>query len=297
MSILVIGGTGMVGSHVVRGLLAKGEAVRVLTRSADKADALPLGARGVIGDLQKPETLRWAMKGIDRVFLVTPLSPTETEEGVAAVAAANRGGIRHLVHLSVHNAPRAPHIPHFKSKLEIHKVLRDSGMPFTLIMPNNFFQNDLRYREAILERRIYPQPIGDIGLNRVDVRDIADAVVNALTQSGHEFQCYPLVGVEALLGQDVAEIYSHYLRREIRYGGNDLEIWEKEISRTLPEWLVHDLKIMYEFFQTHGLRAMEEDFVQQAKVLGHPPRSFHTFVRETVTAWTREGSREHAEVG
>ena len=95
MSILVIGGTGTVGSHVVRGLLAKGEAVRILTRSADHADLLPLEASSIIGDLRKPETLRCAMKGIDRVCLVTPLSPTEREEGLAAVketqAAASLG--------------------------------------------------------------------------------------------------------------------------------------------------------------------------------------------------------------
>jgi len=69
MSILVIGGTGMVSAHVVRCLLAKGEAVHVLTRSADKADALPLGASGIIGDLRKSEMLRWAMRVRDRAFL------------------------------------------------------------------------------------------------------------------------------------------------------------------------------------------------------------------------------------
>jgi len=291
MSILVIGGTGTVGRPVVQGLLAKGEPVRVLTRSADKADALPLGAQGIIGDLRKPNTLRWAMKGVDRVFLVTPLSPTETEEGLEAVAAANQAGVRHLVYLSIHHVDRAPYIPHFKSKLEIHKALRDSGMPFSLIMANNLFQNDLSYREAILEKRIYPQPIGAIGLNRVDVRDIADAVVNTLTQSGHEFSCYPLVGVAPLTGRDVAKIYSHYLGCEIRCDGTDLELWSKEAARIYPDWLVRNLKTMYQFFNTQGSRASEEDFVQQAKVLGKPPRSFCTFVRETVRAWTDEASR------
>ncbi len=297
MSILVVGGTGTVGSHVVRGLLAKGERVRVLTRSADKADALPLGARAIIGDLCKPETLRWAMMGIDRVFLATALSPTETEEGLAAVAAANRAGVRHLVYLSVHHAERAPHIPQFKSKVEIHKALRDSGMPFTLIMANDFFQNDLLYRESIQEKGIYPRPIGDLGLNRVDVRDIADAAVTILTQAGHEFHCYPLIGVEVLTGQDVADIYSHSLGREIRYGGNDLNLWEKKVMGTLPGWLVHNLKLLYESFQRHGLRASNEDFALQEKALDQFPRSFHTFVKETVTEWERDGAREHAKVG
>lgn len=163
MSILVVGGTGIVGSHVVRGLLAKGERVHVLTRSADKADAVPLGAGAIVGDPRKPETLRWAMMGVDRVFLVTAFSPTETEEGLAAVAAANRIGVRHLVYLSVYHADRTTHVPHLKSKAEIHKALRGSGMPFTLIMANNLFQNDLAYRESILEKGISPQPIGALG--------------------------------------------------------------------------------------------------------------------------------------
>jgi len=297
MSILVIGGTGTVGSHVVRGLLTKGEAVRILTRSADHADLLPLGASGIIGDLRKPETLRCAMKGIDRMFLVSPLSPTQGEEGMAVVAAAKRAGVRHLVYLSAHGVERAPYIPHFKSKVEIHKALRDSGMAFTLIMANNFFQNDLVYSESIIEEGIYPQPIGDIGLNRVDVRDIADAVVTTLTQTGHEFHCYPLIGVEVLAGQDVANIYSRALGREIRYGGNDLKVWEEKATRALPGWLVPDLRLMYELFQRHGLRASEEDFALQAKVLGHLPRCFHTFVRETVAVWERDGPCEHAAVG
>jgi uncharacterized protein YbjT (DUF2867 family) len=297
MSILVIGGTGMIGRYVVQGLVAKGEQVHVLTRSADKADGFPLGASGIIGDLHKPETLRWAMRGIDRVFLVTPLSSTETEEGLAVVAAAKRAGVRHLVYLSIYHVEQAPYIPHFKSKMEIQRALRESGMAFTVIMANNFFQNDLLYRESILKEGIYPQPIGDIGLNRVDVRDIADAVVTTLTQTGHEFHRYPLIGEEVLTGQDVSDIYTRTLGRKIRYGGNDLDVWGEKATHTLPGWLFQDLKLMYEFFQRHGLRASEGDFTLQAKVLGHPPRDYPTFVRETVATWMPDGHREYAKVG
>ena len=297
MSIFVIGGTGLVGSHVVQGLVTKGEQVHVLTRSADKADGFPLGASGIIGDLHKLETLRWAMKGIDSVFLVTPLSPTETEEGVAVVAAASRGGVRHLVYLSIYHVEQAPYIPHFKSKMEIQKALRESGMAFTLIMANNFFQNDLLYRESIFEEGIYPQPIGDIGLNRVDARDVADAVVTTLTQTGHEFHRYPLIGGEVLTGRDVAETYSRTLGRKVRYSGNDLDVWGDRARHALPGWLVPDLQRMYEFFQRHGLLASEADFPLQAKVLGHPPRDYPTFVRETVATWMPDRHREYAKVG
>ena len=84
-------------------------------------------------------------------------------------------------------------------------------------------------------------------MNRVDVRDIADAVVTTLTKTGHEFHCYPLIGVDVLTGQDMADIYGRSLGREIRYGRNDLEAWEKKATGTRLGCLVHDLKLIDEF--------------------------------------------------
>ncbi len=95
--------------------------------------------------------------------------------------------------------------------------------------------------------------------------------------------------MEVLTGQNVADIYSRSLGREIRYGGNDLNAWGRKAGQALPNSLAPELKLMYEFFQRHGLRASEADFALQAKVLGHLPRSFHTFVEETVTSWNEAG--------
>jgi hypothetical protein len=95
----------------------------------------------------------------------------------------------------------------------------------------------------------------------------------------------------------VAETYTRALGRKVRYGGNDLDVWGNRVARTLPGWLVQDLKLLYDFFQRRGLRATEEDFALQAKVLGHLPRSFQTFVEETIAAWEPDGSREHIIVG
>jgi hypothetical protein len=54
---------------------------------------------------------------------------------------------------------------------------------------------------------------------------------------------------------------------------------------------------MYEFVQRDGLLASEEEFDLQAKVLGHHPRCFRAFVKETVAAWERDSPREHATAG
>ena len=287
MSILVTGGTGTVGSQVVRRLVERGQHVSVLVRSTGTAKALPAGAQGIAGDLQDPGSLSKAMQGVERVFLLTPLSPIEADLGIAAVKVAKAAGVRHLVYMSVYKVEAGPHIPHFKSKIEIQKALKDSGIALTLIMPNNFYQNDDWFKQAILEYGVYPQPIGDIGLNRVDVRDIADAVANALTQPGHEGKRYALVGPDALTGKAVADTYSRYVGRTIKYGGNDLDAWEAQALKMMPDWMVHDLKIMYRFYQEQGLVASREDLAEQAKILGHSPRTFDAYVREVTTAWRK----------
>ena len=285
MRVVVTCGTGTVGSATVRKLVSQSVPVSVLTHSPEKSKSLPAGAQAVFGDFRKPETLTAALDGIDELFLITALSQSESEEGINMVQAAKQAAIKRVVLLSIHNVESAPHVPHFRSKMEIEAALHDSGIPSTILMPNNFFQNDYSFQQPINEFGVYPQPYGDIGLSRVDVRDIADAAVNALLQEGHEAERYPLVGPEALNGFQTAQIWSRHLGKEIRYAGNDLEAWGDQVHDLMQPWMVEDLKTMYAFFQQNGLKATEADLKQQAKILHHPPRDYGTFVAETARAW------------
>ena len=88
MKTLVIGGTGQVGSHVVKGLVGKGASVRVLSRSKDKASSLPAGVELVTGDLNDPMNARAAFQGVEAVFMANPVAQTEANEGICGVALA-----------------------------------------------------------------------------------------------------------------------------------------------------------------------------------------------------------------
>ena len=94
MKSLVIGGTGTVGSQVVRELVRRGVDVTVLTRSPDKVTRLPAGVAGVVGDLQSPTTVRSVFAGIEGVFLLTALGQGETHEGLFAVNGARMAGVK-----------------------------------------------------------------------------------------------------------------------------------------------------------------------------------------------------------
>lgn len=282
---LVLGGTGTVGSLVVAELLARGERVRVLTRSKERASRLPAGATAVVGDLLDPDTYPAIFADFDHLFLLNAVSSTELHEGLAAVNEARRAGARHLVYLSVQDAEQGVALPHFASKVAIEHAIRASGVPYTILRPNNFFQNDLWLKDAILGHGVYPQPIGDVGLSRVDVRDVARAAVNALTQPGHERATYTLAGPDALTGRDCAEHWSRALGREIRYAGDDLEAWARQARAGLPAPVVYDFRLMYAMFQAQGLRATDAQLRETETILGAPPRGYADFVRETAAAW------------
>ena len=285
MRILVLGGTGTVGSQVVRELISRKAVVRILTRNADKAKDLPAGAEGVTGDLLDPATIRSVFKGIDSVFMLLAVSTTETHEGLMAVNGMRMSGVKHIAYMSVHNLEQALHLPHFGSKLPVEAALKTSGVPYTILRPNNFFQNDYWFRDAMTKNGIYPQPIGDVGLSRVDIRDIAEAAAVVLMTPGHEGQTYNLVGPDVHTGKSTAEVWGRALGKSILYGGNNLDAWEQQSLQFLPAWMVFDFRLMYAFFQEKGLRASQSDIEHLTRLLGHPPRNFKDFAMETASAW------------
>lgn len=285
MSLLIVGGTGKVGSQVARLLAARGLPVRVMTRSPEKA-VLPAGVAAVAGDLEQPATLAEAFRGAEKLFLVTPLAENETAQGLAAVEAAKKAGVKRIVYMSVFLPEDSRHIPHFQSKLPVEEAVQRSGAAWTILRPNNFFQNDEAwYWQGIVEFGIYAQPLGPTGVSRVDTRDIAESAVRALSDSGHAGQIYPLNGPEALTGEAVAQTWSRHLGREIRYGGDDLDAWGRQAEQMLPAWLVRDLVIMYDYFQKKGFRASAADLASQRKLLGRDPRRFEDYAKETARAW------------
>jgi uncharacterized protein YbjT (DUF2867 family) len=285
MKTLVIGGTGKVGSMVAAGLLKQGVMVRVMSHSPDKLKKLPTGVEGYRADLDDPDTLPLAFEGIDSVFLLNTVGPNETAEGLNAVSAAKAARVKKIVYMSVAMPEGSKVIPHFRSKLPIEKAVRESGIAWTILRPNNFFQNDLWLKSAIMQYSVYPEPIGTKGLSRVDVRDIADCAINALTKTGYENETYDIHGPDILNGERIAGTYSKHLGREIRYSGDDIEAWAERSKGVMPEFLIADMRIMYRFFQDNGMIASKEDLEKTEKLLGKKPRIFDDFVKEITLEW------------
>src|SRR5688500_9799248 len=97
--ILVTGGTGGIGSELLRLLSQAGISVRALVRNPQKAPTLS-GVTWIAGDLSRPETLATAFQGVETLFLNTSYYEGMVALQHNAIAAARAAGVGHIVKVS-----------------------------------------------------------------------------------------------------------------------------------------------------------------------------------------------------
>src|SRR5205809_6762284 len=85
------------------------------------------------------------------------------------------------------------------------------GVPYTILRPGYFMQNDRHLKPLLTGPGVYPVPVGNQGIAVVDVRDIAQAAAISLTEEGHAGKTYDLVSSEMLSGPGAATIWSRLL--------------------------------------------------------------------------------------
>jgi uncharacterized protein YbjT (DUF2867 family) len=283
MKILVTGGTGHVGSEVVKELQKRKADVRLLVRKSD--GPAPAGVEAVIGDLLDPVSVAKAMEGVDKLYLLNAVLPDELTQGLIAYDLAKKLKLHHVVYHSVFRVEHLKDVPHFASKLAIESALREFDVPFTIIRPNYFMQNDATLKEALTKTGIYPMPLGQVGISAVDIRDIAEAAAIALTSNGHFGKTFNLNGPEVLSGPKIASIWSGLLGKEIRYLGDDMDAFEEQMRKKAPSWSAFDIRMMFQGYLERGFAAEAGDLETLTKLLGHPPRRYEDFARETFAQW------------
>lgn len=288
MKILVTGGTGKVGSEVLKELRKRGASVRALVRKQEASTQLPEGVEAVVGDLLDPVSVLKALEGVDKLYLLNGVVPDELTQGLIAYDLAKRLKIKHIVYHSVFQAEKFQDVPHFASKVTIESALRQFDLPYTILRPNYFFQNDAVLKEPLMGAGVYPQPLGTPGISAVDVRDIAEAAAIVLTTDGHLGKTYNLVGPEPISGPEVSSLWGEVLGKPVRYGGEDMDQYEQQMRQTLPAWSAFDFRMMFQGYLERGFVAGDGDVEALTKLLGHAPRGYGDFARETALGWRKE---------
>lgn len=291
MTILVTGSTGHIGSQVVQYLAGKGADISALTRSPEHAK-LPDGIAAVKGDISDIDSMRAAMKGVDTLFLLLPSNPGEQMHALQILSVARDIGVKGIVYLSVFRSAEYVELPHFASKYGAERLIELFDLPATVLKPAYFIQNDLGQKEPLLSQGVYGMPIGHQGISMVDARDIGEAAGLELLRRERANdrlprETYALVGPDVIDAETVTAIWSEVLGRPVRYGGDNLDVFENKVRSAGPAWMAYDMRLMMDRYQRDGLIAPAADIARLSELFGRPPRSYRDFAAETAAEWRK----------
>ena len=171
-TVLVTGATGTLGREVVRLLVARGVAVRGLSRRVRAACA---GVEWVVGDLVTGEGIAAAVAGVETVV---DCATTQGKKDVAAlgrlVAQAREAGVRHLVYVSIVGIDRVP-VAYYRAKLGCERVLEESGLGWTVLRATQFHDLLLKAFDLSAKLPVFPVVSGAL-IQPVEVREVAEHV-------------------------------------------------------------------------------------------------------------------------
>ncbi len=267
--ILVIGATGKTGLRVANQLEAKGLPVRRGSRNAD----IPF-------DWEAPETWAPALTGVKSAYVTyfpDLAFPGAVEKVAALCETAKTTGLEHIVLLS----GRGEH--HARLGEE---AIKASGIPYTLVRSAWFAQNfsEGYLREPVLGG-VLPMPGGDIAEPIIDIDDIADVVVAALTEEGHIGELYEVTGPRLMTFAQMADTLSEATGKPVQHIPITFEDFHANVAAVGGDF-VADVFTAIARETLDGRNAHTCDGVMRA--LGRAPRDFADFAASAARAgaWT-----------
>ena len=288
-SILVTGATGTVGSEVVKQLSDKGKIIRAATRSSSDNTFRNLNSVRVVQlDYNNPGTLATALKGVEKLFLLTPPQSTTVDFTSNLVREAKKAGVKYIVKHSVMGADAEPEITPTPIRLhrQAEKIIEESKIPFTFLRSNSYMQNFVNfYSHSVKTQGAFYVPAGDARISFVDVRDIAAIAVHALTSTNgkHEGKAHNITGGEVLSHGQAAEILSEQLGKKVNYinvSDEDARKGMKDMG--MDEWIINSIIELFEFARAGYWLAISPVTEQ---ITGNKPISFNQFAGDYAVAF------------
>ena len=260
---LVLGATGKTGRRIVEQLVSRGVPTRAASRAAKPSF-----------DWDDQDTWGAVLDGVTTVYVnyAPDLAiPGATDSIKSFVGKAVDRGVRRLVLLSGRGEEEAQ---------SCERIVQDAGVEWTIVRASWFCQNfsEGEFLDMVLNGEI-TLPAGDVAEPFIDIDDIANVAVAALTEEGHAGEIYEVTGPELLTFSQAVEEISRASGRDVRY----IQIPAGDFSAGIaasgaPEniaWLLDYL------FSTvlDGRNAHVCDGVQRA--LGREPTAFADYAQRT----------------
>lgn len=270
--VLVTGATGRTGRHVVAGLLGEGFAVTALVRTRVTA-GLPVAVHVVEGDLGDPESVAVAARGADAVFL---LWPGFSSAGAGQVVAELAARTKHVVYLSAAMLQDDIVGPQQGVWSDIEELLAATGVAWTFVRAGGFAANTLGWADQVREGDVVRTAYPDAARSLVHERDIADAVVRALADPGHEGRIHVVTGPAVLTESEQVRAIGDAIGRPLRIEQLPADVARRDLEQAMGSEFANTALVHWATMVTSPER-VSDDVV---RVTGHPARSFAEWARD-----------------
>ena len=253
---LVLGGTGKTGRRVAERLVNRGVETRIASRSANPAF-----------DWNDQGGWRAVLEGVDAVYIsyAPDLAiPGATDAVRDFIALAVEQGVQRLVLLSGRGEEEAQ---------QCERIVQEAGVEWSVVRASWFNQNfsEGEFLGMVMDGAI-TLPAGDVPEPFVDIDDIADVAVAALTEDGHNGEIYEVTGPRMLTFTEVAQEISRAAGREVQFTQIPKEAFAGAIAESgAPDDIAWLLNYLFETV-LDGRNAYVCDGVQRA--LGREPTDF-----------------------
>lgn len=233
--ILVTGGTGLVGKHLVRFLVEKGRPVRCLVRSKQKAtQLLPQQVELLEGKINDPVVLKRACKGVRNVIHLVAVIREQgqqtfehinVEGTLNLVVAANSAGVERFIHMSVLGVEDNPRYRYIYSKWQGEEAVRQSGLNWTILRPSLIYGDGFNFFHRMLQSiKLFPGPFvpvpgkGDTLFQPIAVQDVVRCLGFICDQPATQGEIIEIGGPQQLSYEQMLDLLLAHLglkRRKI----------------------------------------------------------------------------------
>jgi uncharacterized protein YbjT (DUF2867 family) len=282
---LLTGVTGKTGGETAKQLLARGAKLRAIVRNEAKAAELKAaGVELVVGDVGDAETVRRALKGVEKAFLTLPNGKNQEAQEKQFTDLAVAAGVKHLVKMSSMEAVAHAETPIPKAHWAVEEYIRASGLAWTMVKPNFFMQNLLGSAAGIKANRKFSLPMGNGTTGMADVRDIAAVCAEVLTGQGpagkgHAGQSYEITGPEVLTFHQVADRFTAVLGEKVEYVPMPTDQFRERMKNVLEPWHLNAVCELFREIAEIGLDHTTDTF---KRLMGREPRSVTQFIQDHV---------------
>jgi uncharacterized protein YbjT (DUF2867 family) len=279
--VLVCGATGQVGVLLRAALDTAGVPWLGLSRRP------PASERWRQADLEQPATLGPVLDGVGTVFLASSDHPRQDELEIAMIEACRARGIARVVKLSAQSAGLEPPVSFGVLHARAERVLRESGMAWSILRPVFFMQSLLLMADSVRGGKLIAATgKGEVAF--VDTRDIADVAARVLASpSEHDGKLHTLTGPRALSFAALAELLASATGQPVRHISPPRVVarlvlpWVSGMARWRSN-LVVDLMAAI----ANGAQSVPSDAVRQ--ITGHEPRTIESFIAEQRAIFTKK---------